>query len=180
MVKIVSVIGLKKTGKTTVVEHLVSSLTARGNRVGTIKSMRRRSTTIDVEGKDTHRHQVAGAEFVIAQTAVETSVIYKHLEEKKRPLEELLGLVPKGMDFLITEGLDEHRSDILEIVCMKDPAAWEETREVRKPENVLAFSGILANKQEEFLGLNMFNVLDEESLRRLVEMVLEEAVEFGK
>ena len=178
MVRVVSVIGLKKTGKSTVVEKLVSALVARGHRVGTIKSMARMDTTLDIQGKDTWRHQEAGASFVIAQTGVETVFFQRHMENGKKPLKELLRLVPEETEFLVCEGLAERFSAVVEIVCLKKEEAWEETLVERKPQNIIALSGILGNEKEEFQDYPFFNVLDLEDLDLLMELVLRKAVEF--
>ena len=58
--KVISVVGTKKTGKTTLVAALVSSLAKHG-RVGTIKNM----VTHPVDRGDTKRHFDAGADVVI-------------------------------------------------------------------------------------------------------------------
>lgn len=59
--KAVSVIGFKNSGKTRVVEGLVSELTSRRNRVGTIKHTAE-DVPLDTPGKDTMRHREAGSE----------------------------------------------------------------------------------------------------------------------
>ena len=58
--KVISVVGTKKTGKTTLVCALVSEL-ARHGRVGTIKNM----ATHQVDRGDTGRHFDAGADVVV-------------------------------------------------------------------------------------------------------------------
>ena len=178
MVRVVSVIGLKKTGKSTVVEKLVSALVIRGHSVGTVKSMALMDTTRDIEGKDTWRHQEAGASFVIAQTGVETVFFQRHQEKGKKPLAELMRLVPEGTEFLVCEGLGERFPSVVEIVCLKKEEAWEETLKERKPSNIIALSGILGNEKEEFKDYPFFNVLDDGDLDTLVELVLGQAVEF--
>ena len=62
---IVSLIGLKKCGKTTTSEALISEFKSRGMKVGGVKWMVQASFTIDTEGKDTWRHQQAGADFTV-------------------------------------------------------------------------------------------------------------------
>jgi len=181
MVHVVSVIGLKKSGKTTVVEGLVRGLTRRGHLVGTVKSMHHTGTsfTIDVAGKDTHRHREAGASFVIAQSDVETSFIQRHGDgERKKSLEELLALVPKKIDYLVCEGLGERSERAVEILCLKTPGHWEETQDVRKPANIIALSGLMANQHSEFRGFRVFNVLNEEDALELVGLVEEKSVGF--
>ena len=58
--KVISVVGTKKTGKTTLVTALVASLAKHG-RVGTIKNMAGHT----VDRGDTKRHFDAGADVVI-------------------------------------------------------------------------------------------------------------------
>lgn len=57
---IVSVVGKKKSGKTTLVEALVTELVRRGWRVGTIKHGH--DFDLDHEGTDSWRHRAAGSE----------------------------------------------------------------------------------------------------------------------
>jgi len=173
MLRIVSVIGLKKTGKTTVVEGLVRTLTGQGHRVGTLKSMQKVHTTftIDVEGKDTYRHRVAGAGFVIARSAVETSFIQRHEETGKKAFHELLRFVPANTDYLICEGLEERSEHIVEVLCLKAPEFWEETLAVRKPQNIIALSGILANHCSRLHDHQVFNVLEQDVLDKLSALV---------
>ena len=57
---IVSIVGKKKSGKTTVIERLVAELVRRGHRVGTIKHGH--DFDLDTEGTDSWRHRAAGSE----------------------------------------------------------------------------------------------------------------------
>ena len=57
--KRVHVVGVKNSGKTTLIEELVRELVRRGYRVGTIKHSSHRHD-VDVPGKDSHRHGLAG------------------------------------------------------------------------------------------------------------------------
>jgi molybdopterin-guanine dinucleotide biosynthesis protein B len=57
---IVSVVGMKKSGKTTLIERLVAELVRRGRRVGTIKHGHH--FDLDTEGTDSWRHRAAGSE----------------------------------------------------------------------------------------------------------------------
>lgn len=162
-------------------EGLVGALTRRGYLVGTVKSMHHTDTTftIDVAGKDSYRHRTAGASFVIAQSDVETTYIQRHEEgEGKKSLKELLTLVPEKTDYLVCEGLGERSERVVEIVCLKTPEQWEETQDVRKPANIIALSGIIANQHSGFKGFRVFNVLKEEDASELVGLVEAKSVEF--
>lgn len=67
--KVISVVGTKKTGKTTLVAALVASLAKHG-KVGTIKNM----AGHDVDRGDTKRHFDAGADVVIGLGEVRLKV----------------------------------------------------------------------------------------------------------
>jgi len=63
--KIISVVGYKKTGKTTLVGHLVKALKRHGP-VGTIKHLNEHN--INTPDTDTWKHAEAGADVVVAVT----------------------------------------------------------------------------------------------------------------
>jgi molybdopterin-guanine dinucleotide biosynthesis protein B len=67
----VRVLGDSDAGKTTLIERLVPVLADRG-RVATVKSIHH-PVELDEEGKDTHRHRMAGAERVIGITPTLTA-----------------------------------------------------------------------------------------------------------
>lgn len=93
--KAIAVVGTKKTGKTTLVTALVSSLAKHG-KVGTIKSM------IDhpVDQGDTKRHFDAGADVVIGLGEAQLVV-----RRERGDLESALAeLEREGMDYAIVEG----------------------------------------------------------------------------
>jgi molybdopterin-guanine dinucleotide biosynthesis protein MobB len=54
------IVGRRNHGKTTLLVELVSELSARGLRVGTIKHTSHHHE-LDTPGKDSHRHRIAGA-----------------------------------------------------------------------------------------------------------------------
>ena len=142
--RIIDVAGLKKSGKTTVVENLVAELTARGYKVGTIKKIHIPGFTIDTKGKDTFRHKAAGAEFVISLAPSEVALI-RNLK-KERSLEEISDLIPLDTDFLICEELNEARDDIIYIITLKTLNDLAETLRVRAVGNkIIALSGVVAN-----------------------------------
>jgi len=58
--------GRKNSGKTTVIEGLISELVKRPLRVASVKHIRKKGFSMDTEGKDTWRHSAAGANPVIA------------------------------------------------------------------------------------------------------------------
>jgi len=97
--KIISVVGTKDTGKTTLVVKIVKELVNRGFKVGTIKHMHK---SFDVEGRDTWKHKEAGAELVIG-SADETFFLIN----QKLDIENLLTRSEclLNLDYMVIEGL---------------------------------------------------------------------------
>ncbi|MFA4957325.1 MAG: molybdopterin synthase [Candidatus Methanoperedens sp.] len=100
--KIISVVGYKKTGKTTLVEKLVRALKKHGS-VGTIKHLQKH--TINTPDTDTWKHTKAGADVVIGVTANEL-VKFTHNNDLTHGLDELANA---GMDFAVVEGFKESK-----------------------------------------------------------------------
>lgn len=69
--------GRKNSGKTTLVEDLVTHFTRQGLRVGTIKHTHHQHE-LDVPGKDSHRHREAGAVVVGILSPRMTAVFRPH------------------------------------------------------------------------------------------------------
>lgn len=93
--KAISVVGTKKTGKTSLVTALVSSL-ARHGKVGTIKNM----ATHPVDRGDTRRHFDAGADVVIGLGEAQLMV-----KRERGDLDSALAeLQAEGVDYAVVEG----------------------------------------------------------------------------
>ncbi|MHC1754544.1 MAG: molybdopterin synthase [Methanosarcina sp.] len=95
--KVISVIGYKKSGKTTLVSALVRQLSGFGT-VGTVKHMGEQR--LNPEETDTGRHFDAGAETVIGITGTELVSF-----SRDSGLEDALDMLcDRGLDFAIVEG----------------------------------------------------------------------------
>ena len=103
--KVISVVGTKKTGKTTLVCALVSEL-ARHGRVGTIKNM----ATHPVDRGDTRRHFDAGADVVMGLGQAYL-MVRRERGDLNSALEEMEA---QGMDYVVVEGFKH--SDLAKIV----------------------------------------------------------------
>ena len=142
--RIVTVIGSKSSGKTTTVECIVSGLTQKGFRVGSIKHIHH-DFTIDREGTDTFRHARAGSKIVAGVSKTETAVIIK--DDPEQTLSSILDFMTKReVDIVITEGLHAsigQRSDVFKIVVARD---IEDLRERMRGTTgpILAISGLVA------------------------------------
>jgi molybdopterin-guanine dinucleotide biosynthesis protein B len=65
VMRVVAIVGAQGSGKTTLIERLIPALKARGLSVSTIKHTHHHRVELDVPGKDSHRHRLAGAAEVI-------------------------------------------------------------------------------------------------------------------
>ncbi|HEX6639244.1 MAG TPA: molybdopterin-guanine dinucleotide biosynthesis protein B [Steroidobacteraceae bacterium] len=63
--RVVAIVGRQDSGKTTLIERLIPVLVSRGLSVSTIKHTHHHQIELDVPGKDSHRHRLAGAAEVI-------------------------------------------------------------------------------------------------------------------
>lgn len=169
---IISLIGLKKCGKTTCVSALVREFKSRGLKTGTVKSMVQSKFTIDTEGKDTWRHQDAGADFVISLAKDELAYIEKR--QSRSRLDEFMQYVPEDTDILICEGLEDPDSRIIRIILAKSPELLAETFEVRgQQENVIALTGIIANETKSHDDYPVFNCTEPKGVKGLADLILE-------
>ena len=77
---IFGIYGNSDTGKTTLIEHLVSQLTKEGYMVATVKQTKK-AISLDTMNKDTWRYHNAGAELVVFSSQCETDfLLYKTTE----------------------------------------------------------------------------------------------------
>ena len=120
--KVIGVAGLKNSGKTTLVEKLVTALAAQGYRVSTVKHAHH-SFDIDHEGRDSFRHRKAGATEVAVVSRGRWAIIHELRDEDEPPLAEVLGkLAP--CDLVIVEGYkrDSHTKIETRNLALNHPA----------------------------------------------------------
>jgi molybdopterin-guanine dinucleotide biosynthesis protein B len=122
-------VGWKKSGKTTVVEGIVRELTKRGYHVATAKHISQKSFSMDMRGKDTWRHAVAGANPVAGVSDIEMSLLIKNGIEQFS-LDSLLSFTPMA-DVIVLEGfshivLNDER--VGKILCVRDTREYEDFR----------------------------------------------------
>jgi molybdopterin-guanine dinucleotide biosynthesis protein B len=121
-IPIIAIIGLSKSGKTTMIEYLISNLTKEEFKIGTIKHVHNPRHSIDVKSKDSWRHSRAGAEIVVC-TSPEELAIFKKRKRHKENIDEILNLFrQEDLDLLLIEGFRSqvnHRRDIPKILVVK-------------------------------------------------------------
>jgi molybdopterin-guanine dinucleotide biosynthesis protein B len=136
--KLVAVVGGKHSGKTTVIEHLISELKRRGYHVGTIKEMVR-IPTLDTPATETDRYSDAGAEIIVAVPRNETVVFIK----KRLSLKEVLPFL-KELDYVILEGFESEKT-LPKIIAAKTA---EEAKSYYD-NSAIAISGIITESETE-------------------------------
>jgi molybdopterin synthase catalytic subunit len=97
--KVISIVGYKKTGKTTLVERLVSELRKHGT-VGTVKHSR---DEILPYGGDTDRHLDSGALLSVGVTPTRSIKIFRNTDVEGA----LRELSMEGVDFAVVEGFKQ-------------------------------------------------------------------------
>ena len=122
IMKVISIVGTKKTGKTTLVAALVTSL-ARHGKVGTIKNM----AGHPVDRGDTKRHFDAGADVVIGLGEARLKVT-----REPGDLEcALAELEAEGVEYAVVEGF---KHSTLPKIVMADIEVTNVVRRVRLAE----------------------------------------------
>lgn len=126
--KLWGVVGWKNTGKTGLMERLVTEFTLRGLTVSTLKHAHH-SFDIDHAGKDSHRHRVAGATEVLLASRNRWALMHELRDEEEPTLETLLTkLAP--VDLVLIEGykrdkhpkVEAHRGEVGEpLIALDDP-----------------------------------------------------------
>lgn len=100
--KIYGVTGWKNTGKTGLMERLVTEITGRGLRVSTVKHAHH-ATDIDHPGRDSFRHRQAGATEVIVASPLRWAVMHELRGEEEPGLTALLARL-SPVDLVLIEG----------------------------------------------------------------------------
>ena len=76
MPPILFIVGKSQAGKTTLIEKLIPQLKKRGYKIGTIKHAHH-GFIVDKKGKDSRRHQEAGADTVLVASPGKIAMVKK-------------------------------------------------------------------------------------------------------
>ncbi len=145
--KIFSVYGFSKSGKTTTIENLIKELVKRGYSVGSVKDIHFENFAIDTEGTNTDRHKKAGAELVSARGLYETDILF----QSRLPVPNLLKFYTQ--DYVIFEGTSDF--SMPRILC----STSLEDIERRINKDVFAISGVISNDISSYHDLPAINSL---------------------
>jgi len=175
--KLLAVVGTKKSGKTTVVEHIVSRLTRKGFRIGSIKHIHHPDFTIDSEGTDTWRHAKTGSGIVAALSKNETTLIIKDgLESTLPPAPSFM--MNQGHDMNVIEGLHSsigQRTDIFKVITAHDPEDLKERINNTVPP-IVAISGVVAEKANSLPDNNVSVINAMTDSAKLIEKIENEVL----
>lgn len=104
--RVVTVVGYRDSGKTTLVERLIPAL-GEDTRVATVKSIHH-DVEVDTPGKDTYRHRAAGADTVVGVTPSQTFQIGTAGSADGVTLEDVIDdLSHSTFDVVIAEGFKD-------------------------------------------------------------------------
>ena len=111
--RIIGLAGWSGSGKTTLVAKLIPIFVGRGLKVSTVKHAHK-GFDIDIPGKDSHTHRMAGA----TEVFVASGRRWAHVRElRNEPEPDLADILPRlsPVDLLIVEGFKRHRHPKIEI-----------------------------------------------------------------
>ncbi|KIN62096.1 Molybdopterin-guanine dinucleotide biosynthesis protein MobB [Sulfitobacter noctilucicola] len=136
--RIYGVVGWKNAGKTGLMERLVTEITSRGFSVSTVKHAHH-TFDVDHEGKDSHRHRVAGASEVLLASRNRFALMHELRETEEPSLTELLTKL-SPVDLVLIEGykrdahskIEAHRAETgNELIAPDDPTIRAVASDVR-------------------------------------------------
>lgn len=111
--KIIGFTGWSGSGKTQLIVRLIPLITARGLSVSTIKHAHH-AFDVDVPGKDSHSHRLAGASEVLISSGRRFALIHELRNAEEWTLEQLIGLVAP-VDLLFVEGFKREPHPKIEV-----------------------------------------------------------------
>ena len=162
--KVVSVIGITDSGKTTTIENIIKELRLRNYMVGTVKEIHFHNFKMDVEGTNTDRHKKAGSQLVTARGENETDILF----QEKLSLAKILSFY--NHDYVILEGVRE--KSIPKILTAHNINGIED----RLDETVFAISGRVSSELDMYKNIPSINGIT--NIQKLVDLIEKNAIEF--
>ena len=158
--KVFSVCGITKSGKTTTIEHIIRELSARGYKVGSVKEIHNEQFAIDPNpNSNTHRHRAAGAGLVCARGLFETDLLFPEM----LPMAKILSFYENDYDWVVLEGV----SDIP--VPTVVTAHSEEDLQEKFSDMTFCVSGRIASQIQAYRGIPALSAL--ECIGGLVDLI---------
>lgn len=157
--KVFSVIGITKSGKTTTIENIIKELRKRNYTVGSVKEIHYEKFKMDVEGTNTHRHKMAGSQLVTARGYHETDILF----QERLDINDLLNYY--NHDYVILEGVRDTCAP--KIVTAHDEKGILD----RMDETTFLISGQISNNMTEYEGIPLINSMTE--IEKMVDFIEE-------
>ncbi len=156
--KVFTVVGITRSGKTTTIERIIAELKRRRYSVGSVKDIHFEEFALDTEGTNTDRHYRAGAEPVTARGLYETDFLCK----ERLDVPEILSFYDR--DWVGLEGVEDY--PVPRIVTAHD----EEEIEQKLTDTTFAISGRVAGWIDSYRGLPVLDATrDVQDLVDLIE-----------
>tara|TARA_Y100000590_G_scaffold112054_1_gene127764 strand:+ start:889 stop:1386 length:498 start_codon:yes stop_codon:yes gene_type:complete len=156
--KIIGIIGLKNSGKTYLVQKIISNLTSKKFKVGSIKHAHH-DFDIDHPGTDSFLHRKSGSKQVIISSAKRWAKIFELDNANEKKLDELIKEF-EDPEVVIVEGYKNEMHPKIEII--KDPKDAS-SHMFNKLTNVIAIvsdTKIINFKKKQF-NINQINEIVE-------------------
>ncbi|MFO8018486.1 MAG: molybdopterin-guanine dinucleotide biosynthesis protein MobB [Promethearchaeia archaeon] len=143
--KKINFIGLSGSGKTYIIETLISLLEERFNlKSAVVKNIHLHQ--MDTEGKDTHRYGEAGANFSITKNIHGETTIFVKKDLSIEKLEQWIGNGPFPVDIFIAEGFRD--LEVPTVLCVRKVEKIEE--QITRSTKVI--SGLITRGNRERYG----------------------------
>ena len=155
--KVFSVAGFHRTGKTTVVVNLIKELKNRGYKVVSIKDIHNEDFTMEKKDSNSWKHWQASEDVVIARGLKETYQIW----HRKLNLNEMLEHL--SADFVVVEGMES--APLPKIICAENKEQLDELVDG----TVFAISGKFADSENKFNDLTVLN--SKQDIIKLADLV---------
>lgn len=111
---VVSIVAKSGTGKTTLLEKLITEMNQRGYKIGVIKHDAHRFD-IDHEGKDSWRLTQAGADTMVISSSEKLAMVKKYPPQAEPSLEETVQTYFQDVDLVLTEGFKKSAMPKIEV-----------------------------------------------------------------
>jgi molybdopterin-guanine dinucleotide biosynthesis protein B len=117
--KILGFYGESKSGKTTLITKLIKSLSVDGLNVATVK-ITDKKIELDVKGKDTWKHAIAGSNLVVLSSASETD----YLVRQKQTINDIIENISNigHFDIILLEGANDKETTKIRLGNIKQRA----------------------------------------------------------
>ncbi|MEE4364967.1 MAG: molybdopterin-guanine dinucleotide biosynthesis protein B [Desulfotignum sp.] len=115
---IISIAGKSNSGKTTFLEKLITELTGKGYRIGSVKHTHD-GFALDNKGKDSWRHKNAGAAATLVATDTKIALVKDDLRTDIEKMQDYLS----DMDLILAEGFKRQPLPKIEVFRADGPHA---------------------------------------------------------